>query len=343
MTILSKLCWIIGALLICVAVVAQDTGGADGETPPELEACPPPEGSCAEEVVAHVLVDRIGSWERRQDLVAGGVALTPELISRIDPPAHEMLDRYNATCGAAVTYHNTDGPGIADVLMIAFDTTLNALGFFAAQRTDSAERVLLTSAAYRDEGVLHVYSSAFYFRVEVQESHEEALPSDQFLAARLEVRLPQRDEVPRVIEVMPRGWVNALTVSYEPTDLLGSGLSPMAAGATQMVGGATMRLRILRADDETQAQQWYTLMLQQALDRGRAWEVPRLGAKAFFSENGGPAIAMLQDEFLAHITTDEEREDAEAIMRLVGTEIRITRDLPDDPEGHCPPLVESVP
>jgi len=334
----QRICLVIVLLAACATASAQQ----GGEKPPELQLCPPPEGSCSEDVVTHVLTDMIGTWQRQEDLVAGGVALTPELLARLDPTEHEWLQTYNATCGAAVTYRNTEGPGVADVLMIAFDSSLDALGFFAAQRTESAKRVLLTSAAYRDHGVLHAYSCAFYLRVEVRETHGEALPPDQYLAARLEVRLPQRQEVPRIIQVMPRGWVNALTVNYAPTDLLGEEISPMAVGATQMVGGAKMRLNILQAEDEAQARQWYTLMLQRALEKGRAWEVPRLGEKAFYAANGGPAVGMLQDTFVAHVTTDDAREDTEAIMRLVGTEIRITRELPDDAEGYCPPLVETA-
>jgi hypothetical protein len=115
----------------------------------------------------------------------------------------------------------------------------------------------------------------------------------------------------------------------------------MAASASQMVGGAQMRLRILEAEDESQARRWYTQMLQSALDRGRAWEVGRLGQEAFYSANGRPAIAMLQDQFLAHITTDDSREDAEAMIRLVGTAIRTSRELPDGAEGYCPPLLSN--
>lgn len=340
----ARACWVCAvAATLCASVVAQEQPPAESRLP-DLEACPPPEGACAEEAVAHVLAEEIGSWQRQEDLVAGDVALTPQLISRLDEAGQEALPTYAATCGAAVTYHNTAGSGVADVLMIAFESELDALGFFAAGRTDAAEPVLLTSAAYRDQGVLHVYSCEFYFRVEVQEPHEQALPSDQYLAARLEVRLPQREELPRIVDVLPRGWLNALTVSYAPTDLLGDDRSPMALGTTQEVGAATMRLQVLEADDEAQARRWYTMMLEEALQRGRAWEIERLGEEAFFSSNGPGrrGVGMLQDRFVVHLSTDQSREDAVAIARLVGTQIRITRQLPDDPEGDCPPLDPEV-
>lgn len=326
------------ALLVCTVACAQDESATPPGSAAEFERLPPAEGACSEEVVTHVLTETVGSWRRDEMLVTGDVALTEELVAKLDPAAREKLETYHALCGAAVTYRNTEGPGVADVLMIAFDDTLNALGFFAAQRTGSAERVLLTSPAYRDDGVLHVYSLNFYFRVEVRQAHEAPLPADQYIAAGLESRLPPREELPRIIEVMPRGWVNALTVSYAPTDLLGGSPSPMAAGAERTVGGAHMRLRVIEAEDEAQAREWYTIILQRALDHGQAWEVPRLGDEAFFARDDRPALAMLEGPFLSHLTTDGSRNDAEAVMRLVGTSIRTTRPLPDSVEGACPIL-----
>ncbi|MBD3291403.1 MAG: hypothetical protein GF393_00655 [Armatimonadia bacterium] len=335
------------ALMVCVASIALALGAGavaaqQGESSrTKLEACPPPEGACAEDVVSHVLAESVDSWERVDPALSGDMTLTPALLEKLDQRARAALGVYEASCGASALYRTTDGSSSADVLMIAFDDTLNALGFFASQRTDTAERVLLTSASYRDRGVLHVYSCSFYFRVEARGAEDEALPPDQRLAARLEVRLPQREAVPRIIRVMPRGWVNALTVGYAPTDLLGESVSPMAASVTQMVGGAQMRLRIMEAPDEETGAWWYTMLLQQSLDRGRAWEVNELGDEAFHAGNGRPSVVMLQDRYLAHLSTDGVREDAVAMMRLVGTAIRITRPLPDDTDGFCPALTGS--
>lgn len=338
-SLLTWVCVVVAALLMGSGVGAQEPTGDTAQRPDELQACPPPEGACSEEVVVHVLMESVGSWRRQQDLVSGDVAITPALMARLPEQAREDLSIYHPICGAAVTYRNSEGPGVADVLMIGFSNTLDALGFFASRRTESAERVLLTSAAYRDRGVLHVYSCAFYFQVQVREAEEGPLPPDQYIAARLEVRLPQREKLPRLLQAMPRGWLNALTVSYGPTELLGGEVSPMAAGATQLVGEARMRLQIMEAADEEEARRWYTLLLQRALEGGRAWQVPRLGEEGFFSRNGGPAVGMLQDRFVVHLVTDGARDDTEAIMRLVGTAIRITRELPDDAEGYCPPLL----
>jgi len=322
------------AVAVCATAPAQQRAAA----PQELEAAPPPEGACAEDVVSHVLIEQIGSWMRTSRPIAGDMALTPALTGKLGPDRQQALATYDALCGAVVSYRNTEGPGTADVLMIAFERPLHALGFFATGRTGLAERVLLTSAAYRDGGALHVYSGNYYLRIQAHGAHEEALPSDQYIAARLELRLPPVQGAPRIIELMPRGWVNALTVGYEPTDLLGEELSPMAAGASKMVGDAQMRVRIMEAPDEATARRWYTALLQRSLERGRAWEVARLGDEAFYMRNGSPAVVMLEDRFLAHVGTEGARDDAVAIMRLVGTAIRITQPLPDDADGYCPPL-----
>ncbi len=330
----------IAVLTACALAGAQDDATApaapptaDATTPlpvqvNELKPCPPPEGSSNEDVVGHVLTDPIGSWERLSAPVVGD----PSVVQSISASAGELFATYAPFCGAEVGYRNTAGPGTATVAMLAFETTLDALGFFAAQRTKDAKRVLLTSAAYRDGGVLHIYSGRYYLRVEATGGEDQALPPDQYLAARLEVRLPQQTELPRIVRIMPRGWVNALTVSYAPTDLLGGDLRPMAAGAGRLVGEANVQVRVMEAADGVEALRWYTRLLQEALRRGAAWEVARLGEEAFFASNGRPAVGMLQDQFVAHLTTKGTRTDAEAIMRLVGTAIRTTRPLPGDAE-----------
>ncbi len=329
-------------LMACALAGAQEdatapaAGASNYATPPpvqanELKPSPPPAGSCSEDVVAHVLADPIGSWERLSVPMVGDASV----VASIPDAARELFATYAPVCGAQVGYRNTGGPGTATVAMLTFETPLNALGFFAAQRTKDARRVLLTSAAYRDQGALHVYSGWYYLRVEVTGGEDQALPPDQYLGARLEVRLPQQTAPPRIVRIMPRGWVNAVTVSYAPTDLLGDDLRPMAAGARRVVGAAHVRVRVMEAGDATEARRWYTRLLQQALDHGTAWEVARLGDEAFFAGNGRPAVGMLQDQFVAHLTTDGGRKDAEAIMRLVGTAIRTTRPLPGDAEQGC--------
>lgn len=328
------ICCAIVMLTACAACAAQEAGESPAAAvaeSDELKPCPPPEGACAEDVVSWVLIDRVGTWER----VGAPVAGDPAMALPITDQVRELFATYPPLCSASATYRSTTGPGMATVIVIAFGSTLDSLGFFAAQRSRQARRVLLTSAGYRDGGLLHVYSGWYYLRVEVTGAEKQALPPDQYLAARLEVRLPEAEELPRIIRVMPRGWVNALTVNYEPTDLLGEGLRPMAASARQMVGAADMRLRIMEAPDAAEARRWYTRLLQRSLERGRAWEVPRLGEEAFFADNGRPSMGTLQDQYVAYLTTSGKRSDAEAIMRLVGTQIRITRPLPGDADGLC--------
>ncbi len=299
------------------------------------ETCPPPEGACSEDVLAHVLTEKLGTYERAGVPAAGD----PAQILDFSPELSETLATYNPTCASRVEYRDAAASGHARVIMIGFASTLDSLGFFAAQRTEEAKRVLLTSAAYRDQGLLHVYSGWYYLRVQVTGSPKETLPPDQYLAAHLEVRLPSREQLPRLIRIIPRGWVDALTVSYEPTDLLGGDPNPMAAAARQMVGSAHMRLRVMRAPDRGKAQRWYTLMLERTLDRARAWDAPNMGSEGFYSANGESAVGIVQDEFVAFLTTDGSLDEAEAIMRLVGTAIRITRPLPGDADDACPPNV----
>ncbi|HCA46518.1 MAG TPA: hypothetical protein DEP45_03885 [Armatimonadetes bacterium] len=284
-----------------------------------------------------MLTDPIGAWQRLDSPVAGD----PALLSAIPSAAQELLQTYSPVCGAQAAYRNTAGPGEAEIAMLAFGSVLDALGFYAAQRTQDAEQVLLTSAAYRDAGVLHVHSGWYYLRVEAVGGppvEKDALPADQYLASRLEVRLPQQLQLPRVLRIMPRGWVTPMTVGYAPTESLGGELRPMAAMTEALVGEADVRVQVMEARDLAEARVWYTRLLEVALEEGEVREAADLGVEGYFTANGGRRAGMLQDQFVAHLWTNGTRLEAEAIMRLVGTAIRITRPLPGDEERECPPM-----
>jgi hypothetical protein len=344
----ARAAWVLMAIVIsCTLAGTQEQGFVPAENapppPPQpdpLALCPPPAGSCAEDIVAHVLTDPLGSWQRLDTPVVGD----PALLREVPPKARELLGTYSAVCGAQVGYRNTSGPGDAHVTMITFGTLLDALGFYAAQRTEDAEQVLLTSAAYRDAGVLHVYSGWYYLRVEAvagAPAEKDALPADQYLASRLEVRLPQPLELPRTLRIMPRGWVTPMSVGYAPTELLGGELRPMATVTEALVGEADVRVQVMEATDAAQARLWYTRLLQEALDRGEVREAAELGEEGYFSANGGRKVGMLQDQFVTHVWTNGTRLEAEAVMRVIGTAIRITRPLPGDEETACPPETQA--
>ncbi|NLO04203.1 MAG: hypothetical protein GX131_00100 [candidate division WS1 bacterium] len=326
-----RIVWVVVIAGLCVPLWAQEDLAA-------LEPCPPPEGSCAEDVALHVLDAQIGTWERMGSVIEGDPALLPELA----PEDPRLLEIYRPVCAAGAQYRNLEGPGEGFVTILAFPSFLDAVGYFGAQRTEDATRVLVTSAAYRDAGVLHMQSSFYYFRIEVTGVPEQALPADQYLGARFEVRLPQRPDLPRPLRIMPRGWINSLTVSYEPVEILGNGAAPMAAAVRREIGKAQMRVRVIPAADEDEAARLYTEALGRGLERGQAWDVPRLGEEAFRSELDGDLwLVMLQDSFLVDLTSDGEMSDAEAVMRLMGTAVRVSRPLPGDVIGPlCLPAIE---
>lgn len=313
-----------------VMLTGADYGRA--QAVPDLQPVPPPEGACAEETIAHVLTEEeVGAWRRVSEVTVGEA---DEIESLTDADL-ELLGTYQAECAAVAEYADGDGAGRARVLVIAFNRRLHALGFFTAQREDGAKRVLLTSAAFRNEpGKLHAQSTHYYLRVEVTGVRPGALPPDQYLAARFEVRLPAPTERPRLLRVIPRGWVNELTVNYEPTTIFGEEMAPMALKVRQEIGRSKLLVQAIELEPEADVEQCYTLLLQGALEAGRAWEVRGLGEEAFAARDGALSMAMRQDEFLVHVSGDVSRKDAEATLRLIGTLIRTSRPLPELPAAE---------
>ena len=91
-----------------------------------------------------------------------------------------------------------------------------------------------------------------------------------------------------------------------------------------------MTVAVIELADADGARAHYTRLLEHAVSLGTPREVRQLAAEAFVCENTiwGACLGLWQDEFVAWGCTTGEVSEAEAIMRLVASEIRITRPLP---------------
>lgn len=311
-----------------LAVAASLLAAAWADAPPLDPAplTPAPADACDGDVFEHVFAAELKGWRRVGEVRTGPLTGHPALAGLSD-----LLTRYHAVCGAAATYRDTEGSHRAEVVLIAFDNQLDALGFFSAQRGPEAQRVILTSLAYRDRGGLHAQSGRFYLRVEATGPPTQALQPDHDLAARLEEGLPKVTEPPRIVSFFPRRWLTSLAVAYAPAFLLGDD-PPMAFSISRDL--PLKRVDIFVADVKTEARALalYTDLLERTLATGRVYEVPRLGQEAFkFRERGCPIMVMRQDEFLSWVCGEPVGDDAEALLRLLGTAIRTSRPLPMPP------------
>lgn len=319
-------------LVLAGLLLAAGHAGAQSPDAPRL--VPAPAEACDADVFAHVLAAELKGWTRVSEV-------------RTEPPAEQpalaglggLLALYDPVCAAAATYRSAEGTALAEALLVAFGNQLDALGFFGAQRGPDASRVLLTSLAYRDLGVLHAQSGRFYLRVEATAPPTQALQPDQDLGARLEEGLPQVTELPRLVALFPRKWLTSLSVSHAPAKLLGDD-PPMAFSVTRDLPLKAVEVAVADVGTEAHALSMYTDLLQRTMATERAYEVARLGQEAFSSRDRGcPIMVMRQDHFLGWVCGDPVGNDAEALLRLLGTAIRTSRPLPTlpppapEPEG----------
>ncbi|MGD9497446.1 MAG: DUF6599 family protein [Armatimonadota bacterium] len=311
------------ALLGCLALSLACAWARAQQTPAELPPAQRPDETDVE-YLARVLAAEVGTWRRDGPVQVSAPA---ELPAELDPRSAAL---YALTGAARATYRAADGTGIAKLVLAAFPDYLGALGFFTAQRGPQAQRVLLTSPAYRDRDVLHVHAGRFYLRVQASGVITEALPPDQYLASRVEMALPQVEELPRLLRLLPRRWLNALSLRYAPADFLAEGQPPFALTVRHEVGVHPVSVDVVEAADAQTARRYYTELLSQLIPQTAAYAVPRVAEEAFWAapESGGMML-MRQDQFLARVTGAHSRAEAEAIMRFVSTSVRITRPLPE--------------
>ena len=96
------------------------------------------------------------------------------------------------------------------------------------------------------------------------------------------------------------------------------------------LGETLVRVAVLQARDPDQARGYYLRLAAHLAEQTKASPLPALGEEAFVVEHADHGLCggMLQDEFVAVVLGAASAEDAEALLRLGGVKIRITRPLP---------------
>lgn len=301
---------------------------------------PPLEDATTQQVLEHVLAQALGSWQRAADLRLFG----PERLAGAMPDEAEMIRDYELELGACAVYVDAETGAQGEALILAFPDALGALGVFARHRGQTTQRAATVRAGYLDGATLHLYTGRFYLRVTPAADGDEGRSHAHALAGELEARVPPPARPPRLMRTLPRRWLNPFRMDYARTDLLGpSGRSPRAGsppageGERPMtltgeyeLGETLVRVAVLQARDPDQARGYYLRLAAHLAEQTKASPLPALGEEAFVVEHAdhGLCAGMLQDEFVAVVLGAASAEDAEALLRLGGVKIRITRPLP---------------
>lgn len=277
-------------------------------------------------MLEHVLAESLGTWQR-----GGGLTLVgpTELPGQMPDEAEEILD-YDFELAARGAYTDTGGAATAQVTMLAFASPLDGLGVFARRRAEMSAQAATVRAGYLEGANLHLYAGRFYLRITPGAEGEEGAQQAHSLAAQIESRLPQTVEPPRLMRVLPRRWLRPFRANYARSELFGEGEPPRALTGEHELGDQPVRLVAVQARDSKQAREDYRRLLAHLQQEAEMVPLQALGEQAFLVQHPryGLCVGMLQDEFVAAALGTPSPQDAEALMRLVGTRIRTTRPLP---------------
>ena len=294
------------------------------------EPAPPPEGSTVEEALLHVLAAELGAWRRPEEVRVFEAA---QVAEELPDDAETVLD-YDFELGARASYVNADTKAGAEATLLAFRTSLDALGVFARYTEGMTQQLSTTAAGYLEGATLHLHAGCFYLRVVPRQEREGGPQEAQSLAADLEPRLPPVTDRPRLTRILPRRWLNPLRLDYRQVDLFGEEDAPTGLIGEGELADQTVQLVAVRVPDAEEARRYYQRMVAQFREACVVASLPQLGEEAFVAEHPswGTCAGMLQDEFVAAALGARSAKDAEVLMRLVGIRIRTTRPLPTLPD-----------
>lgn len=241
-------------------------------------------------------------------------------------------DMYEAIDGEADLFLSYDCRGLAVARYEAGQATvdaeifdqgepLNAFGVFSQLRPSGARSLAIGAggARVRDEGIFF-WKSQYFVRVAATGAQRPASEVLDSLSQGLADKLQGSSRLPQWTEALPVPEGDDQDVQYVARNVLGHAFLSHAVIAEHLVGEATCRLVLVRADDQPQAQTWW-LQLEEfyhgsAADPG----LQRLGSEAFVGRDlqNQPVRAVRSGRYLVlaigHCGADHARQLVRATL-----------------------------
>ncbi|MEI6502189.1 MAG: DUF6599 family protein, partial [Armatimonadota bacterium] len=206
---------------------------------------------------------------------------------------------------------------------------LDAFGLFAHSRDAKTVPGQIAAQSFWAGNDFHIWRGVFYLRL-VPASGDKLLRAAVIAAGEaIAAQVPLPDSLPAMMQLLPQVRNVPSTLRYQRQDALGQAALGDGLVDTYLEDGdkLTLTLALLRATSEEAATPLYCRLVG-VLEGGEgAVPVPDLGraATTFSSPQYGLCYVMREGRYVAVALGVHDRSTAEGLLRIVGTNIRISR------------------
>jgi len=222
------------------------------------------------------------------------------------------------------------GPGLSRPLTVdVFDMTddLGAFGVYTLNQSEKAVAAQILNASYWVGNQLHVWRGPLYLRLRPPSNDRVPRSVVYSVGLALAGSLPQPAPLPLLYRLMPEGNRVPLTMRYYRSNALGQPSLGEGMAAAYADSGQRLTFLLLRSADPIGAERTYADVARWLKTAAEPRPLPDLGQQAELlrSPEHGLCYVMREGRYVAAALDVPNRELAEGLLRIAGTNIRILR------------------
>ncbi|MHB8994185.1 MAG: DUF6599 family protein [Armatimonadota bacterium] len=205
---------------------------------------------------------------------------------------------------------------------------LDAFGIFSRHQGEHTKPAQILTESVWAGHEFHLWRGAFYIRVTPTTGDQLLKGAVMAAAEAIAAKIPIPERLPLMMRLMPQGRHRPGTLRYYQQTLLGQTELGPGLVDTYLENGETLSFVLLRAEDETAAA-WLYDRIRSTLSGGDpVTPLPDLGKAAATTSSSqyGLSYLMREGRYVAMAINVHDRPTAEGLLRITGTNIRITRE-----------------
>lgn len=214
-----------------------------------------------------------------------------------------------------------------DANIYAMGDPLDAFGIFARHQGENTTPGQILTESIWAGNEFHIWRGTFYIRVTPTTADPLLKAAVMAAGEAIAAKIPIPERLPLMMRLMPEGRHLPHTLRYYRQNVLGQTYLGQGLVDTYLENGEKLTFVLLRADDEAAAAALYGKTVAGLSGGGPATTLPDLGKAAASVVSGqfGLSYVMREGRYVALAVTVHDRTTAEGLLRIAGTNIRITR------------------
>jgi hypothetical protein len=308
--------------LSLILLTAAVWGQAETVLPPAVAETVPADAADMAARMARIPVDLPG-WTIIEPALTCDMACVAEHV----PQDATLIKTYDFLWSLTMRLLPAEPKQEIDAHIYRMGDELDAFGIFSRHQGEHTVPGQILTKSIWSGNEFHLWRGAFYIRVTPTTGDQVLKGAVMAAAEAIAAKIPIPERLPLMMRLMPQGRHLPDTLRYYHQNVLGQTGLGQGLVDSYLENSEKLTFVLLRADSDAAAVALYDRAAAALSGGGPATPLPDLGkaAASVSSSQFGLSYVMREGRYVALAVNVHDRTTAEGLLRITGTNIRITR------------------